>query len=56
MLPVLADVARNGSEQPGNYMITKEERAFNNPDMSEKYVRFAMEILKQWSEYMEDCN
>lgn len=37
-------------------MIVREERSFLNAEMSEKYVRFSMEILKQWAEYMEDCS
>jgi hypothetical protein len=52
---VLADTSKNGSN-PGNYMIVREERSFLNAEMSEKYVRFSMEILKQWAEYMEDCS
>lgn len=37
------------------YFITIEGRALAGSEQSEQFVRFSQEIVKQWAEYMEDC-
>lgn len=55
--PVLMEIVTSAKkeEEPGAlYFVLSEQRAVDEVERGRKYVRFSMEILKQWAEYMMD--
>ena len=56
-MPILVETATAASTQPDEgslYFVLNELRPVNEVELSKKYVRFSMEIIKQWAEYMID--
>jgi hypothetical protein len=57
LLPVLSDIAKFRKYPPINdYFSGKEYRCDSHTSLSDKYVLLAKELLKQWNEYMIDCD